>query len=61
MLLTVAALTCQSGSALSSAETDLQLLYTACAKNGDAFKTFVDLLPVRTRIPCIHELSLILI
>ena len=47
MLLTVAALTRQSGSARSVAETDLQLLSKAFARNGDAFDTFLDLLPVR--------------
>ena len=49
MLLTVAPLIplCRSETALSSAEADLQLLYKAFARNGDAYDTFVELLPVR--------------
>lgn len=45
--LLLAAILWRSGSALSTAEADLQLLYKAFARNGAAYDTFIDLLPVR--------------
>ena len=45
-VLLLAAFLCRPCSGLSTTENDLQTLYKAFARNGDAYSTFVDLLPV---------------
>ena len=47
-LLFLATVLCRPCSGLSTAENDLQTIYKSFARNGDAYSTFVSLLPVRS-------------